>query len=789
MKNIYLLFFLVMLVENTIAQTQKSSLAGKITDQNKRPVSEINVFLEGTSLGASTDFEGRYKIENIPMGVYTLKVSGVGFESRVQQITIQENANLVFDLELHSNTQELQEIVISDNQNNYKVDNLSSTLRLQTSLLETPQNIQVVNSQLLSDQQVFDMLEGVSRNVSGVSRSEHWDNYARIVMRGSQIAAFRNGMNVQMPWGPLAEDMSMVDRIEFVKGPAGFMLANGEPSGFYNVVTKKPTGIRKGTVALSLGSFDTYRATLDLDGKISRDGKLLYRLNLMGQLKGSHRDFEFNNRYSIVPVIKYQINDQTSLTAEYTLQYLQMSMIGAAYAFSEKGYGDLPVNFTTAEANLEPTNIKDQSIFLTLNHQINTDWGLTAQLAYLNYKQIGSSMWPVWGKGIDDEGNLARGISIWDALGINKIGQVFLQGNVKTGFLNHRILAGLDMSHKDYFADWFQSAELIGSEPFNIYNPQYGLVSTSALPVFDRSQSIRSRGTRYNQSYVAIYLQDELRFWEDRIRLTLAGRFTSAKDIDPYAGSTDNGQFTPRVGISVSIDKQTSVYALYDQAFVPQAGSDFEGNNFEPITGNNMEIGLKKDWFNGRWNATLSAYQITKNNVLTADPAHINFSIQLGQTQTQGIELDVRGELLKGLDLTLNYAYTNSEVTKDTDPEKVGVPVAGATKHISNAWLSYKIQEGSLKGLGASLGYQWQVDRSSWYVFDGTDQSLPDYFRMDGSLSWQSDKMTLTLNVNNLLNKYLFSGSPYDLDADGVQDYYWQAEPKRNFRLGLAYKF
>ena len=42
--------------------------------------------------------------------------------------------------------------------------------------------------------------------------------------------------------GPLTEDMSMVERIEFVKGPAGFMLANGDPSGFYNVVTKKPSG-------------------------------------------------------------------------------------------------------------------------------------------------------------------------------------------------------------------------------------------------------------------------------------------------------------------------------------------------------------------------------------------------------------------------------------------------------------------------------------------------------------------------------------------------------------------
>jgi iron complex outermembrane recepter protein len=165
------------------------------------------------------------------------------------------------------------------------------------------------------------MLEGVTRNVSGATKIEHWDNYARITMRGSNVGAFRNGMNVSTDWGPLTEDMSMVERIEFVKGPAGFMLANGDPSGFYNVVTQKPSGRTKGEAGVSMGSFDLYRATADLDGKLSKDGKLLFRLNVMGQLKGSHRPFDYNNRYSIVPVLKYLIEDKTSVTLEYTQQF------------------------------------------------------------------------------------------------------------------------------------------------------------------------------------------------------------------------------------------------------------------------------------------------------------------------------------------------------------------------------------------------------------------------------------------------------------------------------------
>ncbi|WP_114779155.1 TonB-dependent receptor [Botryobacter ruber] len=780
MKKLCTLFALLVLVLQVQAQT--GNIKGIVRTSDGEPAEFVNVGLKGTSLGATADKNGNYHFKNIQPGRYTLVATLVGLQPQEQLVVLLANETLEVNFTLQETAQKLQEVVISANSNKYRQPNLSSSLRLRTPVLETPQNIQVVTNAVLADQQVFDMLEGVTRNVSGVTRLEHWDNYARINMRGSQIAAFRNGMNVQMPWGPLAEDMSVVDRIEFVKGPAGFMMANGEPSGFYNIVTKKPTGLTKGEAAFTLGSFQTYRATLDLDGKLSSNGKLLYRLNLMGQQKGSHRDYEYNNRYTVAPVLKYLFSDNTSLTAEYTYQFSEMSAIGSNYAFSPNGYADLPRNFTTAEPTLAPTKIHDQSIFVTLQHQLDEDWQMTGQLAYLNYDQEGSSLWPT---AFDEAktGILKRGTSIWDALGQSKQGQFFVNGEVKTGFITHRLLAGVDMYHKDYFADWSQSFELVGTEPFNIYNPVYGKVPAASLPVFDRSSDLRSRGVRYNQGSAGIYVQDELRMFQDRLRVTLAARQTSAQTVNPYSGITNDKAFTPRVGVSYSINPAVSVYGLYDQAFVPQAGANFEGKSFDPITGSNTEAGIKKDWFNGTWNSTLAVYRITKNNVLTADPNNPNFSIQLGQTQTQGAEFDVRGNITKDLNLIFNYAYTDSKISKDTNPDRVGTAQPGISKHISNTWLSYQVPYAPLKGLGLSLGYQWQKDRSSWYVFDGTQNSLPDYFRLDGAVTWQKDKVRVSLNVNNLLDEYLYSGAPYG------EYFYWQTEAGRNARLNVAYKF
>lgn len=766
---------------NIFAQT--GQIKGRVSTSDGKAGEFVNVLLKGTNKGASADAEGTYVIDHVKAGTYTIQASFIGLATQSQTIEVKEGQTAAVDFNLTTSSEDLKEVVVTANPSKYVTDYPSISLRLKTPLLEVPQNIQVITRQTLQDQQIFDMQEGVIRNVSGATRSEHWETYARIVMRGSRIAAFRNGMNVQETWGPLTEDMSMVERIEFVKGPAGFMLASGEPSGFYNVVTKKPTGITKSEVGMTVGSFGTYRGTLDFDGLLSKDGKIQYRLNLMGQLKGTQRSFEYNNRVSIAPVLKFQINPNTSLTAEYTYQGVTMSPIGSNYIFSPNKLGSLPADFTSLEANMAPTEIKDQSIFVTFSHSINKNWKFTGQLAYLDFNQIGQSLWPSGFKG----DTMLRAASNWDILGQTRVGQFFVNGDVATGKIKHRILAGIDMGDKDFYHDWSQGGAINGSEPFVVNNPVYGKVPASAYPVYDRSLSVRERGVHYNNLYTAVYVQDEIHLLKEKLRLTLAGRITSTGDEDPYSGKANTEKFTPRIGLSYSLNPHTSIYAVLDESFVPQAGATFAGDKFDPITGTNKEIGLKREWFDGRWTASVAAYRITKNKVLTPDPQHQYFSIQLGQTQTQGVEFDVRGQLLTGLEVTLNYALTDGKVTKDTENNQVEKQLPGTDKHIANAWLSYRVPSGALKGLGLSWGISHASGRTAWYgEYDRSlDPTMPSYTRFDAAVSYQFAKFGVALNVNNLFNADLLSGAYYSWS----QFYYWQAEAYRNARLSINYKF
>ena len=795
LRKFVLVFALIISISNVFANDNDNEdglggIKGKVTTSDNKPAAMVSVVLRDTRKNSLTADDGSFIIRNIQPGTYELEVSLVGYETLTQTVTIETNKTTAVNFQLKVSDKQLQEVIVSTSRNSYNANKLSSTLRIQTPLIEVPQNIQVISNKVLSDQQIISMSDGVIRNVSGAMRLEHWgDLYTNINMRGSRASAFRNGMNIATSyWSPLTEDMSFTDHIEFVKGPSGFMMAVGDPAGIYNVVTKKPTGVTKGEAGFTMGSYDLYRATLDLDGKFDKEGKLLYRFNIAGQTKNSFRPYEYNNRYSIAPVITYNIDDKTTLTAEYILQKVKMSDVGSYYVFSKQGYGVLPRNFTTLERGIEPTHVTDQSITLNLQHKFNDNWKLTVQTAYFDYKQQGTDLWPSY-VGTD---SMIRGVGIWDAASTAKFGQAFVNGEITTAKIKHRILAGIDVNDKEYYADWNQYHTLDTEDSkFSLYDPVYG-TPANGYPEWNRTTSLRQRAGKYGyvaQTYTGVYIQDELGFLDNKLHLTLAGRYSNVKNND-YGTEATAEKVTPRIGLSVSIDRQTSVYALYDQSFLPQTGFKKDGSNIKPLTGNNMELGIKKEWFGGKWSATAALYRILKNNENASDPGDATgrFIVQLGQTRSQGAEFDLRGEIAKGLTLTANYALTDSKITKaDTSvasQKTIGNKVPGYAKHTANAWLNYKISSGALKGVGVSAGFTFLGERSTWNWAGATQQqALPDYTKFDGGIFWEQDKLRVALNVYNIANKFLYSGSTYS------DYYYWQAEPGRNWRLGVSYRF
>lgn len=773
---------------------QTGVIRGVVRTNDNHFASDLTVVLND-SLRTKVDQAGTYTFRNLKPGRYIISTNHISLRSQRDTLLLQDAETRQFDFTLAVDKHVLQEVVV-DGYLPIAETVVSPTLRVQTPLVELPQNVQIVNADLMAKQQIFNMADGLMRNVSGVSRMTHWnDMYVNLNMRGSQIQAFRNGMNVVSSfWSPLSEDMSVVERVEIVKGPAGFMMSSGDPAGIYNVVTKKPTGVEKGELTFSLGSFSSYRSTVDLDGKLSKDNRLLYRLNIAGDTKGSFRPFEENKRLVIAPVLSYQLDSKTKATFEYTYQRAQMSDVGSAYVFSPFGYKSLPRETTFSSPGLEPMKVNDQSAYLTIDHQLSSNWKITAQGAYFAYDQTGASSWPA---DVLADGRVVRKSDIWDATSRMTLGQVFVNGNVQTGAVKHRILAGLDFGKKNYYADWNQSFVLdsLDGGEFDATNPVYGF--DFPYQPFDRSLPIKIRATGgggvIESNYSSAYIQDELGFFDNQLRLTLAARYTSMSQASWGGDPIVSKKVTPRVGLSYSIDRYTSAYALYDQSFIPQNGTLYSGGAVQPLTGDIMELGLKREWFGSRLSTSLSAYQITKNNEVTAYGPRPNESIEIGQKRVRGIELDIIGRLAPGLNAVANYAFTDAEITQvnaEVEGFYVGQRLTGADRHIANLWLDYNLQRGFLQGLSFRAGMTSNMDRTTaFYSDEHPEWNLPDYLRFDAGLGYHKDHFTVTLNVQNLADSYLLAGGSHYTNYFPTEVYSWQAEMPRNFRLTFGYKF
>lgn len=769
---------------------QLGAIKGRTSTDSGTLMKGITVTIKELNRKTATHKSGEFSFEQVPEGAYTLEVSHVGWTAQSSRIMVKANEISQVDFKLTLSEKSLDIVTVIGKSKTFHTSQVSPSLKLDRPLLEIPQSIQIVNKSLLEEQQAFNTSSGITRNVSGVRTIAHQEEASvGIYVRGFSATNLRNGMSVGGSFGPLREDIAFVERVEFVKGPAGFLMGNTQPGGLYNVVTKKPMGTGKTSVKMTLGSFETYRSELDVDGKLSKDGKLLFRLNAMAGKVGSFVQYSDNKLWGINPSLRYKFSDETELTAEYT--YSQNAFTGgfSKYTYSLKGFKDIARSFSFSDPIIDPTVIKDHSAFVTLNHQLSKDWKFTGQLAYLNSGMQGASLYSKYNT-LNDKGDVIRGLSINDALNTSTLGQFFVNGKFETGQVNHRILAGLDLGSKYYVADWTALPDNIGPA-FNIYNPVYGKLKKSDLPFYDRSRSLRERGAAYLTEYnfSSAFLQEEMGFFSDRIRLSLGLRYTSTSK----TSAADNGArvkndaFTPRIGLSATVAPQTTVYALYDQSFQEQVGTLLDGGAAKPSLGSNKEIGAKRSWFGGRWLTSLAVYEVTKTNLLTqADPTVPGIMIQTGEARSRGVEFDLKGEVISGLNLMLNYAYTDAKVSKDRNPARIGNNLDGTAKHISNGWATYRIQDGKVAGLGFSVGYQYEAGRAGWPVVE--NKNLPDnFFSLDAGASYVKKNYNISLLVNNLTDRYNYTG--FYPGAWGYKHYGWRALAPANFRLSVSYTF
>ncbi len=244
----------------------------------------------------------------------------------------------------------------------------------------------------------------------------------------------------------------------------------------------------------------------------------------------------------------------------------------------------------------------------------------------------------------------------------------------------------------------------------------------------------------------------------------------------PYDRRRDTPVFSPRVGMAWLPVPAVSLHASYSRAFRADLFGTIVGGLPEPSFGEQVEGGVKGEWFGGRLSTTAAAFRLTKHKVLVADPNDaFGPSIQAGAQRASGIEIDVLGEPRRGLSLIGSYAFTAASVLRDT-VIPIGSRLPNAPRQ-GSVWASF-----DLPGVGPgmpSLGLGLFASGSRAAVLPNTFD-LPAT-RIDGFVSYRYQRWKAALNVHNLGNERYFES------GGGFVPIYPQAPRRLTASVGVVF--
>jgi iron complex outermembrane recepter protein len=635
----------------------------------------------------------------------------------------------------------IQVVVTGEQDEGYNPSSASTATRTDTPLRDLPQSIQVVPRQVLEDCNVRTVIEAVE-TVAGVLSGPN--NYGAPggtnIIRGFisfDSGTLRDGLRDYNYYS--VTPIGTIERIEVLRGPASVLFGAQEPGGVINVITRQPLDEPYYNLTFEAGNYEFYQPTVDLSGPLTNDDILLYRLIASYQSAGNYQDFVSSNTTTIAPSITLRLGDQTDLNLSY--EYVRYFANNPNFEVPLLSDGSLPPrNFYPSYPDLALSEITTNRIGATLNHRFSENWQLRNNLAIvLNQRTLNRN---VFNTVIDDRILTDPFVEESSASVNNYFGQMDLLGRFNTGPISHQFLVGFDVN---YFDERFR-ADTASVPDLDIFDPDYDIPEPDFSPGFAFDDSVQGYG---------VYLQDQITL-TDNLILLIGGRYdwiTSELEIlrdDADQPVRNDEAFSPRIGLVYQPSDTVSLYASYNRSFKPTSGFSInpDGETFEPTRGTQYEIGTRVDFLEGRLSANLAAYYLTRTNTLTPDPDNPEFFIQTGEARSQGIELDVTGEILPGWNVILSYAYTDAEVTEDnTTP--VGNQLDNVPFHQASLWTTYEIQEGDLRGLGFGLGLFYIGERQGDLA---NSFELPSYIRTDAALYYRRGRFNAAINVGNLFD-------------------------------------
>ncbi len=585
---------------------------------------------------------------------------------------------------------------------------------------------------------------------------------------------YLDGLKLQSDnYSEFAIDPYFLERAELLRGPVSVLYGKSNPGGVVALVSKRPTTETLREVQFQMGNDNLFSTGFDFGGALDDSGVYSYRLTGLARSADAQQASNKEKRYTLAPSFSWRPDASTRFdlltyfqNEPQTGYYGWLPREGTVTAIKRADGSSyrLPTDFDEGEASNKISR-NTKMVGYNAEHSFSDTWTVRQNL---RYAELRTDYRSIYGNGYD---SASQQITRGSAVSNEQLNQFAVdnqaQARFATGQVDHTLLLGVDYQQTRNDID----AQFGSASNLSAIDPQYG--NDTVVPYSTPYQHLNK------QRQTGLYAQDQIEW--DRWVLTLGGRYDYAMTSvqDRVAGTTDrqNDQaFTWRGGLNYVFDNGVAPYFSYSEAFIPNAGSTYGGQAFDPSRAKQYEAGVKYVPKDRPIVITGALYQLTKNKNLTADPVNKNFSIQSGEIRSRGVELEAKAALSASVNMTASYTYTDAEYTKDTQLQ--GRTPVQVPKHMASLWGDYTFHDTALSGLTLGAGVRYVGESKGLYASGASANQNFDvagYTTVDTVLKYDLARFglpgsTVGVNVNNLFNR--------DYVASCYRDYacYWGAE-------------
>jgi iron complex outermembrane recepter protein len=750
------------------AVTKTGVVKGLVRTTDGQPAAFVNVVIPELHKGTITAEDGSFFMRGLQSGNHILVISHTGLLTEKQTVTIEAGKTAVIDVLLKQSASDLQKVIIDGRKTNNAPVSIG---KAGIAPMDLPQSTSVVGQAVIRDQQA-NRLSEVIKNVNGIylgtTRGSAQENF---YARGYSLGAnniFKNGARINSGAMP---EMSSLERVEVLKGSAAILFGNVAPGGIVNMVTKQPKFRNGAEISMRAGSYGFFKPAFDIYGPLN--SSIAYRVNGTMETADSYRDNVHSKRYYINPSILFKLGKKTELIVQG--DYLKhrftpdfgIGSIGDKYIapLSRSTFLGTPWQYALTQQATANASLK---------HSLSEKWQFTGSFAYQSYNRDYYSTERIQ---INENGDWKRPLNRTRVEEDYMIAQFDINGRFNTGNIEHTFLAGTDGER--YMTNNYSYDQPTVYDTINIFEaakypertdmPDAHQVRVVSTPVY--------RFGAYVQDLISItpnlkmlagirwsYQQGKA---ADSLNLLTSAHAFGKQKVDKA--------FSPRVGLVYKPFTSTSLFASYANSFSVNNGADINGNALTPSIINQFEAGIKNELLKGFLTANVTFYRIVNNNLAQTAPFKADgtqnndplIKALTGETTSDGIEVDLSSQPVKGLNVLAGYSYnymryTNVQYLKGNFVQ--GERLVNTPSHSANATAFYTFENNRLKGLkiGASVFYVgdrfggWNNTVTDVEQKQITDRLIPvnGFTTVDVSAGYAFKNVSLLAKVSNLTNTF-----------------------------------